>query len=1178
MATLRVGQTAQVFALQAQLPQQVQQPPPPSQQQGGGPRGPPAAAAELIRRCHLFRRAPAPRPVPTHDKCPGVYGRGCDGSLRLVRWMEGCHFFACSAYPECHYREYPPPHKLTPELSITLDRKAQTVAVSPQLGAEAAVAACGGVAAVLAAAGVDLRRALGQPQGMVPQPTLKSARGMVRVLPSPDQAATLYAKLPPFLERALLPFQREGVRFGLARGGRCLIADEMGVGKTVQAIALASCFEDEWPLLVIVPASLRLVWAEELEKWLPHLRPSGIHVIEGKEDRVGQGSLPHVVITSYEMMQRLTCDACKGRGGQQASVCSGTRPPCRDTQNCMASQRWRIVIVDESHTLRTSNKPPDALHTEAVVAAVKAARRAILLTGTPSLSRPFDLFRQVDALVPGLLGTNRTVFASAYCNRREVPRPGYHHGGNGGERRMRYDVSGLSRGAELHDMLKAEIMLRRLKRDVLSQLPPKRRQIIRLPKPAASEWPKAPRGAKRHKAAASKAEESCSEVEEEEDGGDSEGEGGETNADGSPKVMSAAHRTGLAKASSVIEWLMTALGVRGGGRGGGKRQGQQGGDDGDEDGGSNAGASSASDAPKFLVFAHHKTVMNRLAAALEGATGYAPVGYVRIDGGTDPEDRRAAVRRFASDASVRVALLSVTAAGVGLDFSSASVVVFAELPDEVAHVRQAEDRAHRQGQRNPVNIYFLCAKGTTDDRRWQHLNRSLARVAAVHDGAGLAPAGGPAGAEAPAAAAELPAQAAEPVEVWFEVSGNTGRIHFHGAPDGSVPLRLSLPIDALLAGDSPPLEELMEAVRLPGWEAPQQQQQQQQAAAMDLDAPGDASPPAVPAVPGPQQQQQPGPQRPAVVGTVGVLALDGHVTPARLAAMLAEAREFAAEWRELRGLHQARLQGRVLRVPLDKAAEEVDRAAAAAGKLGLATKRFVDEQRTDLALPPGAEWKPVRVAFKRYNRESTYQQPFLPDGARLCINCAKRVPGAAAAQPAETVLEGMTNLFCSGECEGRFALKSNGSAYRRALFKLERGICVSCRLDCHTLVKRLQAVEKGSRGWEEQRRRIIAARAPRFMARGYKAYLDALVRRAVEGNAWQADHILPVYKGGGLCDVDNLRTLCVACHADVTKAQTKERAATRQQEKAARGGGGGAGGSAGWGDVELEYQGGGGRR
>lgn len=49
------------------------------------------------------------------------------------------------------------------------------------------------------------------------------------MLPSPAQVGALYALMPAFLERALLPFQREGVRFGLARGGRCLIADEMGV-------------------------------------------------------------------------------------------------------------------------------------------------------------------------------------------------------------------------------------------------------------------------------------------------------------------------------------------------------------------------------------------------------------------------------------------------------------------------------------------------------------------------------------------------------------------------------------------------------------------------------------------------------------------------------------------------------------------------------------------------------------------------------------------------------------------------------------------------------------------------------------------------------------------------------------------------------------------------------------
>lgn len=60
---------------------------------------------------------------------------------------------------------------------------------------------------------------------------------------------------------------------------------------------------------------------------------------------------------------------------------------------------------------------------------------------------------------------------------------------------------------------------------------------------------------------------------------------------------------------------------------------------------------------------------------------------------------------------------NLRATGTGLDFSAASAVVFAELPDEVALVRQAEDRAHRHGQRFPVNVYFLLARGTSDERR-----------------------------------------------------------------------------------------------------------------------------------------------------------------------------------------------------------------------------------------------------------------------------------------------------------------------------------------------------------------------------------------------------------------------------------------------------------------------------
>ena len=64
---------------------------------------------------------------------------------------------------------------------------------------------------------------------------------------------------------------------------------------------------------------------------------------------------------------------------------------------CMAGAGWRVVVVDESHSLRTVDRAAGAATTEAAVAAVAAARRAVLLSGTPSLSRPFDLFRQARA-------------------------------------------------------------------------------------------------------------------------------------------------------------------------------------------------------------------------------------------------------------------------------------------------------------------------------------------------------------------------------------------------------------------------------------------------------------------------------------------------------------------------------------------------------------------------------------------------------------------------------------------------------------------------------------------------------------------------------------------------------------------------------------------------------------
>ena len=67
----------------------------------------------------------------------------------------------------------------------------------------------------------------------------------------------------------------------------------------------------------------------------------------------------------------------------------------------------------------------------------------------------------------------------------------------------------------------------------------------------------------------------------------------------------------------------------------------------------------------------------------------------------------------------------------------------------------------------------------------------------------------------------------------------------------------------------------------------------------------------------------------------------------------------------------------------------------------------------------------------------------------------------------------------SVECESKYALRSSGGAIRRALFRVERGVCVKCRADCRGLVERLRAIERGSRDWEARRRARIREYAPR---------------------------------------------------------------------------------------------------
>lgn len=436
-----------------------------------------------------------------------------------------------------------------------------------------------------------------------------------------------FQQLPKKLQDKLMPFQREGICFALSRDGRCMIADEMGLGKTIQAISVACIYRQEWPLLIVVPSSLKYPWIEELEKWIPDLDPRDINLVESKTDTMSI-STSKVTILGYGL---LTTDA-------------------RPLQEALNKQRFGIVVVDESHYMKSRN----AARSKILVPIIQNAKRAILLTGTPALGRPEELFMQVDALYPRRFGT-WSDYAKKYCNAH------YKFFGN----RRQWDCRGASHLDELHQRL-SEIMIRRLKNQVLTQLPPKIRQriLFDLPKDAAKE--------------ASASFEQWERLMSSQ----SESQFGEVMS----LITHMYKQTAIAKAGAVKDYIKMML---------------------------------ETEELKFLVFAHH---LSMLQACTE-AVIEAKAGYIRIDGSVPSAERIQLVHRFQNDPGTRVAILSIQAAGQGLTFTAASHVVFAELYWNPGHIKQAEDRAHRIGQTIAVHIHYLIAKGTFDTVMWAMLNR-----------------------------------------------------------------------------------------------------------------------------------------------------------------------------------------------------------------------------------------------------------------------------------------------------------------------------------------------------------------------------------------------------------------------------------------------------------------------
>ncbi|NWU20180.1 SMAL1 protein, partial [Dyaphorophyia castanea] len=184
---------------------------------------------------------------------------------------------------------------------------------------------------------------------------------------------------------SLMPFQREGVNFAISRNGRLLLADDMGLGKTIQAICIAAYYQQEWPLLVVTPSSVRFTWAEAFHRWLPSLSPGSTNVIVSGKDNL-RGSLINII--SFDLLSRM------------------------DKQ---LKSTFQVVIVDESHFLKNTK----TARCRAAMPLLKAAKRVILLSGTPAMSRPSELYTQIAAVQPTFFPQFHS-FGLRYCDARKV--------------------------------------------------------------------------------------------------------------------------------------------------------------------------------------------------------------------------------------------------------------------------------------------------------------------------------------------------------------------------------------------------------------------------------------------------------------------------------------------------------------------------------------------------------------------------------------------------------------------------------------------------------------------------------------------------------------------------------------------------------------------------------------
>lgn len=320
----------------------------------------------------------------------------------------------------------------------------------------------------------------------------------------------------------------------------------------------------------------------------------------------------------------------------------------------------QLIIIDEVHKIKNANSK----RARATKRLCKTVPHIIAISGTPLVNdRPIELFPTLNILRPDKFNSFYS-FANKYSHRESKPwGPVY---------------TGARNKKLLHRRLKKYVMVRRLKKDVLTELPAKTRCVVPLPIETPREYAAAKKDLVKWLLKQGK-------------------KGAAFRASKSLMLSRVGHLKRLAaklKLKAVMEWIDDFL---------------------------------ENTTEKLIVFGIHRVILEALKEKYKDQC-------VLVDGRVKGIDRQHAVDKFMHKKKCRIFFGNIHAAGVGLTLTVASTVVFAELDWVPANHVQAEDRAHRIGQLESVIVYYLVAKGTIEESMVDILQEKMNKIYAILDG------------------------------------------------------------------------------------------------------------------------------------------------------------------------------------------------------------------------------------------------------------------------------------------------------------------------------------------------------------------------------------------------------------------------------------------------------------